>query len=247
MGSLGTVVCLFSTKGGVGRTTLASNLAVAFGLAGYRAVVADFDLKSGAAEQILGLVPDKTIGDLIEGQEWSNATDYLTRFSDKIAILPSASRPQRDLKLDGFSATSILNALRQSFEFVVVDLPAAFDNHVSATLGSADFIGLLAANDVLSLKNVVFALQNLALLGHELQTVRLILNQFDRRGLTVAEVEQAVGLPVFWRIDRDKAVLRALNETNPFVISKPRSRASASIKRLAGVVATQSGKARGRK
>lgn len=87
-------------------------------------------------------------------------------------------------------------------------------------------------------------MQNLALLGYDLQSVRLIVNAFDRQGLTEGEVEAAVGLPVFWRIDRDHGLLASLNQSKPAVLARPKSPVSISIKRLALALSIEYGKAR---
>src|SRR3990172_4374105 len=88
MGSaLGTVICIFSTKGGVGRTTVAVNLAVAFGLQGRRTALVDFDLQSGAVDLVLGVQPEKTIDDLIQKEDFAAAGDYLAGFDGNLSVL----------------------------------------------------------------------------------------------------------------------------------------------------------------
>lgn len=245
-GVKGNVICLFSTKGGVGRTTLAANLAVSFAAQGHRAALVDFDLQSGACDFVLGVTPEKTIADLVGNADFHNVSDYLTSLSDNLSILPSPARPDITLRLESGDAKAILVALRADFDFVVVDTPSVLADHVSGVLEAADFIGLVAGNDSLSIKNAVFAMQNLALLGYDLQIVRLILNQFDSHGPRVEEVEEAVGLPVFWRIDRDNRVLEALSEAQPVVLNRPRARASVAIRRLALALAIEFGRVRGR-
>ncbi|MDP1808146.1 MAG: AAA family ATPase [Actinomycetota bacterium] len=245
--SLGTIICIFGTKGGAGRTTIAANLAVSLGQQGHETVLVDFDLQAGAADQVLGLTVEKTIDDLIRAEDFTHARDYLTPFDQNLEVLISPQRPEPTLSLGSSGASEILSALREFFDFVVVDLPGTFANHVSGALEAADFIGLVMGNDILSTKNAVFALQNMALLGYDLQTVRLIVNAFDRRGLSEEEVEAAVGLPIFWRIDRDKSLLESLNQSKPVVLDKPKSPAGLSIKRLALALAIEYGKTRGRK
>lgn len=242
-----TIICIFSTKGGIGRTTVTVNLAVALAQQGYKTALVDFDLQSGAADQIMGIEPDKTIDDLIQKGAFDNASDFLFTCNDNLSVLASPPRPTTALKLGSSEAASMLSSLRRSFDFVIVDLPGAFANQVSGALETADFIGLLTSNDALSIKNTVFSLQNLALLGYDLQSIRLIINQFDRRGLTENEVKEAVGLPIFWRINRDKHLIDSLNKGKPVVADKPKCPASVSIKRLALALAIEYGKARDRK
>ena len=248
MGSaLGTIICIFGTKGGVGRTTVAANLAVALGHQGQKTALIDFDLQAGAVDQVLGVAADKTIDDLIQSADFAHAADYLTPFDQDLSVLVSPQRPELTLTLGSSAAAQTLSALRDVFSFVVVDLPATLADHVSGALEAADFIGLVTGNDILSIKNAVFALQNLALLGYDLQTVRVIVNAFDRHGLTEEEVEAAVGLPIFWRIDRDKSLLDSLNRSKPVVLDNPKSPVSVTIKRLALALAIEYGKARGRR
>lgn len=248
MGSAnGHIICLFGTKGGVGRSTIAVNLGVAFGLQGHRSVIVDLNFHIGVTDILLGVSPEKTIDVLIRTQNYESAPDYLTAYNENVSLLGPPGRPELSLHLDSHGAAAILGALKPHFDFVVVDLPSSIANHVAGALETADFIGLVAKNDVVSVKNAVFALQSLAMLGFDLQTTRLILNQFDWRGLTGEEVEKAVGLPVFWRIDWDKKMLEAMNKSIPCILHDPQSVGSQSLKRLALALAIEFGKTKGRK
>ena len=235
---------MFSTKGGAGRTTLAANLAVAFALQNRRTALVDYDLHSGDVDQVLGLAPEKTIDDLIQEEDYAKAEEYFTVFDEHLSVLTSPTRPEPALRLDSAASAEILTGLRHSYDFIVVDLPATLANHVAGALETADFIGLVTGNDILSVKNAVFALQSLALLGYDLQAIRLVANPFDRRGLTTVEMSAAIGLPVYWSFDRDENLLDSLNRSKPVVIDKPRSSMSVDIKRLASALAIEYGKVR---
>jgi len=245
--AIGHIICLFGTKGGVGRSTIAVNLGVAFGLQGHSSVIVDMNFHIGVTDMMLGASPEKAIDGLIRAQDYENSGDYLTVYNENVSLLAPPARPELSLHLDSHGAAAILGALKPHFDFIVVDLPSSIANHVAGALETADFIGLVAKNDVVSVKNAVFALQSLALLGFDLQTIRLILNQFDWRGLTREEVEKAIGLPVFWRIDWDKKMLEAMNKSEPFILYDPQSVASQSLKRLALALAIEFGKSKGKK
>lgn len=243
----GKVICFFSSKGGVGRTTLAANLAAAFGLIGQRAVAVDFDLHTGGIAEVLGIKPEKTIGDLINTEEYGKALSYLAAATGNVSVLGAPSRPELSLKLGSQATAEVLDVLKHDFEFVVVDLPTVMAEHAATTLEAADIIFLLAHNDNLSVRSTVFTLQNLALLGYALQSVRLIVNDFSWRGITAREIEEAVGMPVYWRLDRDKVVGDALLKGKSFVAFKPRAAASVGLKRLALALALEFGKVKAAK
>ncbi len=248
MGSaFGHIISMFGTKGGVGRTTLAANLAVSFGLNGFKAVIVDFDLTGGAVEQVLGLKPEKSIDDVFKDEDFSDLLQYLTVYDDNVSLLASPVRPDLSLSLEPALAGKILSNLKEFFDFVIVDIPATFDGHTLTALEMSDFVALLVENDILSAKAAVFSLQNLALLGYQLQTIYLVVNKFSTRGMSLDEVKEAVGIPVFWRIDNDKTFVDSLNKLKPFVIEKTRAQTSLSIKRLALTIAAEFGKVRGHK
>lgn len=115
MGSaLGKIICIFGTKGGVDRTTIAVNLAVSLGLQGSGTVLVDLDLQTGAADQVLGLTADKTIDDLIRAEDFTNARDYLTPFDQNLTVLLPPQRPDLTLKLGSSDAAAILATLLTS-------------------------------------------------------------------------------------------------------------------------------------
>ncbi len=248
MGSvIGNIICLFSTKGGVGRTTLAGNLAISLSQLGHKVCVIDFDLGAGGLDQILGLTPEKTIANLVHDDDPDNVGNYLTPFSDNLSLLAAPARPELSLTLDSTLARAILSNLKQSFDFIVVDMPATFESHVLATLEMSDFVGLLVENDILSAKAAVFALQNLALLGYQLQTMHVIVNKFSWRGLSLDEIKEALGIPIFWRVDRDKVLVNSVDNAKPFVIDKPKAAVTVSLNRLALALSIEFGKMRTRR
>lgn len=240
------VICMFSAKGGTGRTTIASNLAVALGEQDLSTVLLDLDLHDGGIDQVLGLESDRTIGDLIANKDFDGIDGYLTGFNDKVKVLTAPTRPQAGLNLDSMEVLEVLDALRPKFDFIIVDLPSDISGHVSGVLEEADLIALLTGNDPLSIKSAVFVLQNLALLGFDLQVVRLVINKYDPAGMRADEVDEAIGLPVFWRIDIDRDVFDSVNKSRPFVLNKPRAGASYALRRMALALSMEFNKKRTR-
>lgn len=221
------LVAVFSPKGGVGKTTLAVNLAVALREVSDQPVtLLDIDLEAGDTATLLDLAPRSTLLDYVRALESGDAIDldvYLTEHRSGIRLL--AAPPTPDL-LDAVRPEHIrraLTAARQSADFVVVDTAPTFSDQVLAVLDEAQMILLLLTPDIAALKNVRTAMEMMAGLGYPPTKIHPVMNrQTGEHGLTPAEIERALGRPVMMAIPNDPAVVTtATNAGSPFVLSDP--------------------------
>ncbi len=238
----GHVVTIFSTKGGVGKTVLSTNLAVALAKGtGKRVALVDLDLEFGDVGIMLGIRPEHTIYDALQVFDRLDAEmlgGFMEQHSSGIATLLAPVRPEDAEGISAGRIGQVLDLARDSFDFVVVDTCPAFSETVLAALDRSDQIMVVTMMDVASIKNTRISMQKLKQLGYDNGRVQLVLNRSDSKVLLQpAEVEEAVGGPIGLHIPSDRIVPRSVNKGVPVVIEVPKSEVAKSITSLAKSVA----------
>jgi pilus assembly protein CpaE len=258
-GDGGLVVAVFSPKGGVGRTTVAVNLAIAAATElGKRVVVMDGSFQFGDVGVLLNLNPkSKSIADVVgvlEEGELDSIDTFVEDHSSGVRVLLAPPSPEMAETITPGIVKKVLEALRQSHDLVVVDCTAFFNDTTLAILDAADVILTMLSLEITSIKNMRLFLEVADQLGYESGKVRLVLNRADSTlGIRVADVEHSIGRKVDETIVSDgRSVVYALNRGIPFFVSNREAQVSQDILRLArsvigehaGVVAGPAGDAR---
>lgn len=238
----GKVVTVFSTKGGVGKTVLSTNLATAMVTdAKLNTVIVDLDLQFGDVAIMLGLEPQRTIADAvnsIDRLDTDMLSAYLTEHSSGLKALLAPVRPEEAETVTTGRITTILGLLRRMFDVVIVDTAATFDEVVLTALDASDLVFPVTMMDVASIKNTRISLQKLEQLGYQNGLLQLVLNRADSKvWLQPTEVEKAVGRSIFAKIPSDRVVPRSVNKGTPVVLDAPKSEVSKAIVGLARGVA----------
>ncbi len=244
-GEPGQIVAIFSPKGGVGRTTVAVNLAVAAATElGKKVVLVDGSFQFGDVGVLLNLNPkNKSIADLAPeldqaGNDVESIDTFVINHSAGIRVLLAPPSPEMAelIKPDGIRR--VLEALRMSHDLVVVDCTAFFNDTTLAILDAADTILTMLSLEITSIKNMRLFLEVADQLGYEGGKVRLVLNRADSAlGIKVTDVEHSIGRKVDETIVSDgRSVVYALNRGVPFFLSNREAQVSQDILRLARAV-----------
>jgi pilus assembly protein CpaE len=239
-GEPGLVVAVFSPKGGVGRTTVAVNLAVAAATElGKKVVIMDASFQFGDVGVLLNLNPkSKSIADLIpelETGEPDSLDTFLITHTAGIQVLLAPPSPETAEMITASGVKKILEALRRTHDLVVVDCTSFFNDTTLAVLDAADVILTMLSLEITSIKNMRLFLEVAEQLGYEAGKVRLVLNRADSAlGIRVADVEHSIGRKVDETIVSDgRSVVYALNRGVPFFLSDREAQVSQDILRLA--------------
>lgn len=224
----GRVVTVFSTKGGVGKTVLATNLGAALAKTlGLRTALVDLDLQFGDVGIMLGLAPDRTITDVAASIERLDADllrGHMTHHNSGLDVLLAPVRPEDAETVTTGRISRILALLREMYDVVVIDTAATLDEVVLTALDKSDAVYAMTMMDVASIKNMKISVQKLAQLGYANGLVHVVLNRADSKvWLQPNEVERAVGSEIFARIPSDRIVPRSVNKGMPVVLDEPRS------------------------
>jgi pilus assembly protein CpaE len=237
---LGTVVAVFSPKGGVGRTTIAVNLAVAAATdLGKKVVLVDGSFQFGDVAVLLNLNPkDKSMFELVPELEAGGDPDtvdtYTVSHSSGIRVILAPPSPEMADVITPNGVKHVVEALRQRYELVVIDCAAWFNDTTLGILDLADIVLTVLTLEITSIKNIRLFLEVAEKLGYD-NKIRLVLNRADTTlGIRVADVEHSIGRKVDNTIVSDgRAVVYALNRGVPFVISNREAQVSQDVLRLA--------------
>jgi pilus assembly protein CpaE len=239
-GEPGIIVAVFSPKGGVGRTTVAVNLAVAAASElGRKVVVMDGSFQFGDVGVLLNLNPkSKSIADLIPELEVGSLDSldtFLISHTTGVNVLLAPPSPETAEMITAAGVKTVLDRLRADHDLVVVDCTSYFNDTTLAILDSADVILTMLSLEITSIKNMRLFLEVAEQLGYESGKVRLVLNRADSAlGIRVADVEHSIGRKVDETIVSDgRSVVYALNRGVPFFLSNREAQVSQDILRLA--------------
>jgi pilus assembly protein CpaE len=237
----GKVISFFSPKGGVGRTTIATNLAVALHQVTEKPVVlVDGSLPFGDIAVILNMSPKaKTVADLIGSFESADADvvdSILVQHSTGIKVLLAPPTPESTELITGAHIKHVIELLRERYAYVVVDTWPSFQEQVITMLDVADVILTLMTLEITSLKNVRVFMEIAEKLGYGDEKVQLVANRNDSSGgIKASDVEASLGRKIPHTIVSDgRTLVLAVNRGVPFVISHRDSQVSKDIFALAG-------------
>ena len=213
---------MFASKGGQGVSTIASNVALALRQSSGRTVaLVDYDYQSGDVAFMLGLNPKRSLGDVIAAPriEATTLQDALAKHESGVFVLAQPEQLDRVEGLTAHQAGNVLEILGSTFDVVVVDAPHAI-NEISLELFDRSSTILLTVEpsvpSVRAARRSLEIFQKLNYLAIP-DRVRLVVNRrTDDEAITVRQLEETLGLPVFASIANDyAAVSQAINMGKP--------------------------------
>jgi len=243
-GRRGKVVAFFSPKGGVGRTTMAVNVAVAAVTElGHKVCLVDGSFQFGDVGVLLNLNPkNMSIADLAPeiqaGNEWESLDSFIVNHSSGVRVLLAPPSPEMAELITPAGIRQVLEALRSEHDLVFVDCAAGINDTTLAVLDTADVILTMLTLEITSIKNMRLFLEIAERLGYEEGKVKLVLNRADGNlGIRVADVEHSIGRKVDYTIVSDgRSVVYALNRGIPFVLTNKEAQVSQDVLNLARAV-----------
>lgn len=249
----GRVVSFISNKGGVGKSTLATNVGVAIAKRGKQSVLLiDGSIQMGVAAALLDLKPAATLTDLARESDRLDATmirQSAAVHSSGLHLLAAPSDAVEAMEVDDVLMARVITLARQTYDIVIVDTFPMFDRVVIAALDLTDRVYVVLENVVPTLLGGVKLLQVLQRIGFPEDRQSVVVNRYQRisGSLTMDEVSERLRRPISHLLPFDKRVVAAANSGIPVAQSFLRLGGfSKALERLADEVAGLPGRAQQR-
>jgi pilus assembly protein CpaE len=231
------VISVFSPKGGVGKTTIAFNLAVSLAQMGVSTALIDGSLQYGDLRSLLKVPSDvPSILDLpTDKVQESDLRDVLWRDPAGIDILLAPPRVEMAEMITPRDIEKTISLLRRLYEAIIIDTPAALSETTLALLDGSDTVLSVVTYDSTTIHNTIALAEVFSSIGYPPEKVRYLINRSDSSGgIGKDELMRALGRRLDFEVVSDgRLVVSANNEGMPFVVSAPDAAISRDVRRVA--------------
>lgn len=235
---------VMGAKGGIGKTTLAVNLAVQLASAKKKVVLLDLNTQFGDAALFLGLDAKSTITELLEEQRTPTIDvieDYLTVHQSGLKVLASPKNLEFAENISGKSVEKVIKVFQNYYDYVVIDAALGFGELNLSLLDMADKIFFLTNTEICTLRNSKRALLLLEELNMD-KKVRLVARMDKKKSVSEEEVSQVLGMMVEAIInDDEKAATGAMNQGRPIVIQSSDTQIGKDLIKIACMIYKKAG------
>jgi len=233
------IIAVVSPKGGVGTTTIATNLALAIKERTEKGVVlVDGQGSLGDLETMLNLQADFSVGDILEYGDQVDGdlvVGVLTMHSSGLRVLTSSQKLEDADRVTPDLFDKILNILAQYNDVIVIDAGSIFESQTAAVLAKANKTLMVTTPEITSLRRCGLFIRAAEESGFPREKVHLIVNRDEQPGgLSLDDIGRTLNMQVLTAIPDDPGLVTyAINRGVPFVTSSPRSVAARRIQALA--------------
>jgi len=236
----GRMVAVFSSKGGCGTSFIATNLAAC---SDARTVLVDLNLQAGDLPLFLGVDPKYSFADMAENHARLDddlVKSFVTPYSSNLSLLAAPKEADSADEIEPEHVFDVLQKLRESYEYVVLDPQHTFDAITLAALDQSDEIILVLTLDIPAIRSTQRALEIFDRLGYPRKKLRIVVNRWSKQiDLDLRQVEKFLGEPVVGFIPSDyQTAVTSINLGQPLVKTDAGCKISQEIKRIARTIAS---------
>lgn len=235
-------ITVFGTKGGVGKSFLAVNLAVGLMDKNKKRVsLVDTNYQFGDVALMLDLHPKYSVYDIlpvIEQLDSKILDSFLTTHSSGVKVLPAPLDISTSLQgVNSKTTMKILDTLSRMNDYIVIDTSSYFSDDVLNIFKDTDYLVIVSSKDTPSIKNLKIALQILEQIKFPEENTYIILNRADSKvGITIEEIEETIQRKIDVAIPSDRIVPISVNKGVPLIVDAPRSAVTKSIYKLIKII-----------
>src|SRR6266581_1947756 len=235
----GRMIAVFSSKGGCGTSFIATNLAATTFAP---TVLVDLNLQAGDLPLFLGVDPKYSIADMAENRSRLDApliNSLVTPYSSHLSLLAAPREADSADDIEPEHVFEVLDRLRESFDYVVLDPQHTFDAITLQALDQSDEIVLVLTLDIPAIRSTQRALEIFDRLGYPRKKIRIVVNRWSKQiDLDLRQVEKFLGEPVVGFVPSDyQTAVGSINLGNPLVLSDASSKIAQEIRRISETIA----------
>jgi pilus assembly protein CpaE len=229
----GKIIVVYSPRGGVGRTMVSTNLALALQTEDTPTIIVDAALQFGDVAACLNLQTRNSLIDLVD-QVGELDTELVDRISvhhpSGLKVIAAPARPEQAEAVQGAQVSKVLRFLATMFHYVVIDTSSALNESTIGAIDSSDIVVLIGAPDLPTIKNLRMFFELSEALNLTPQKIVLIMNRMDKRyGISAEKVADLLKQPILAQIPLDDRVVPlSTNNGEPLILqdrTKPVARA----------------------
>ncbi|MBD5402606.1 MinD/ParA family protein [bacterium] len=238
------VISIFSNKGGIGKTSLASNLAIELSkITKENIALIDLNFQMGDITTFLNLKPSFNISYMLENLDKINETFLLSTLEryKKTSLYVLADPPyfkQAD-NIQPKQISKLINTLKETFSYIIIDAEASFEGKNIAALDNSDLIMLVTVANLPALRNTQRCLELFDKLGYDKEDTKIVVNRYmENDEIKENDIEKVLSKDIYWKIPNNYfTIMSAINKGVPVSDINDESNISQSYKGLAQNIA----------
>jgi septum site-determining protein MinD len=243
------IITFFSSKGGVGKTLLSTNTALALhAKTGLPTILVDFDLGYGGdMAKMMNMLVGKYVSDMITNMIKApntalNIKDYIVKHDCGVYLLQAIPNPRHAHLINPDYIDAVFTLLRKEFAYIVVDAGRNFNEPLISIFDNSNLIIIVLTSEVLSLYQTKWNVEALESLHFPVKMVKVLLNRAESKGaVQTQEIRAFLPSEIIGYVPSEGRVVGpAVNQGVPFILSNPRSKIGQAIVGLAETLASKS-------
>lgn len=237
------VITAFSNKGGIGKTAIATNLAVELAnMTKERVALVDLNMQMGDVTTFLDLNPSFDTAYVINNLERIDEGFLLSTLekynNSSLYVLADPPDLEQAEVITSDNITTLINVLRNVFSYIIIDTTASFDGKTITALDNSDLVLLITNINLPSVRNCQRCFDLFKRLGYTKDKIKIIVNRYmENDEIKVEDVEDVLGHPVYFKIPNNYfTIINAINKGLPVCEINPHSNIAKSFKELAALL-----------
>lgn len=234
------IISVFSNKGGIGKTSLATNLALELAkITKENIALIDLNFQMGDITTFLDLKPSFNISYMLENLDKINETFLLSTLerykSTSLYVLADPPYFKQADNIQPRQITRLFDTLKETFSYIIVDAEASFDGKNIAALDNSDLIMLVTVANLPALRNTQRCLELFEKLGYEKEKIKIVVNRYmENDEIKEVDIEKVLSKDIYWKIPNNYfAIMSAINKGIPVSDVNDTTNVSQSYKKLA--------------
>lgn len=236
------VISIYSPHDGVGKSMIATNLAVCLAKDfDQRVALVDLNLQFGDIDLMLNLTPERTLAGLISRYKELDADlmeQFLTEHKTGIKVLAAPPKPEYAETVTVYCVERVLETLKNNYSLIIVDTSSVLQDITLAALDVSNYIFLVTTFDLPSLRNAKLCLEVMDALHYPREKIKLIMNRASGdMGIKMDDVSSFLDREIDIAIPSEgRIVVPSVNQGKPFILTDPQSDVSECIRRMARTI-----------